>query len=285
MAKTQQIKGRIKSVKNINQITSAMEMVAASKLRRFQDAALQLKRYAVGLQEVMGNLAQTEAFKSVNTPHTDSKEHLYIVFTSDRGLAGAYNTNVFRRFIEEVKTLPSDEKLLLMVVGKKGATFINRLEAPIDIIALYDRWPTQPSITDIQPLSALAQSTFRERKVKSVKILYTEFHSVLRQEVLLHTLLPFESIKENTASDVELVEPSPQVFASAIIPRLIEVDIWRASLESLASEEAMRMLAMRNASQNASDLMDDLTLAFNNARQASITQELAEISAGAEAIT
>lgn len=286
MAKTQQIKRRIRSVKSIHQITNALELVAASKLRRAQDAALALKRYTVGLESVIQQLTTSPTFLAYTQPR-EASQRVIVLFTSDRGLAGAYNANIFRRLLSEIVALPPGETLQLIIIGSKGAAFVQRLRAPLEVLAVYSKWLALPTVHDIRPLALSVRELFEQSAVGSVHILYTEFHSGLRQTVILRQILPL-TLPEADPTDVadgHLIEPSPDEFLAAAIPRLLETELWRASLEAWASEEAMRMLAMHNASQNADDLMDDLTLAFNNARQAAITQELAEISAGAQAIT
>lgn len=285
MAKTQLIRRRIRSVKNIRQITNAMEMVAASKLRRSQEAALALRRYAVSLEEIMRDLI-TPAHALYQTPV--SAQRLVIVYSSDRGLAGAYNSNIFRQLIETVRTLTPTEELALLIIGTKGGQFASRLKAPLNVLGVYNRWPTLPSIRDIRPLAATTYQLFTEGKVRDVTLLYTEYHSALRQQVVRLPLLPLQSSRPTTAdadSDDAINEPSATELVEFAIPRYLETQIWRASLEAVASEEAMRMVAMQNASRNAGDLMDDLTLTYNNARQATITQELAEISAGTQAVS
>lgn len=285
MAKTQQIKRRIRSVKSIHQITNAMELVAASKLRRAQEAALALKRYAVGLEELMQHVSSTATYAAYSRPRQGSR-HVLVLYTSDRGLAGAYNTNLFRRLLQEAAQLPAGEKLEVIVIGNKGAAFLIRVRAALEVIAVYSKWPSLPTVHEVRPLARSVRELFEDETVADVRILYTEFHSALRQEVVRKQLLPLPMMmsEPEKRDDTLAIEPSADEFMAALVPRLLEVQLWRAGLEAWASEEAMRMLAMHNASQNADDLMEDLTLAFNNARQAAITQELAEISAGAEAI-
>ena len=215
------------------------------------------------------------------------KTKLYIVVTSDRGLAGAYNSATIKRFTAELKQDQKDGVVSQAItVGKQGATFASRIET-LEIIGAYTDFPDNPSANDLQPIITTATQRFTDLEVDSVQVLYTDFKSSIVQEVTLQTLLPAVFVpndfdREDLSQAV--FEPSPQEVLETITPRLIEVQLLQALLESVASEHSMRMMAMKSASDNASDLIDDLTLAFNSARQAAITQELAEIVGGAEAI-
>jgi len=295
MAKTQTIRRRIKSVKNINQITKAMEMVAASKLRRAQENTLRSRMYSTTAREALAYLrALTKEADHELFAQRPIKSRLLIVFTSDRGLAGAYNSNVLKTLLDLIKR-HNDPKnhndLKLIMIGNKGAQFINRLKTDVEIVGVYTNWPTEPTTLDVQPIVKTALSLFLDKKVDSVSVLYTDFVSALKQIVTVREILPIdpasilppEAAASSQLADT-LFEPSPSEVLQFIVPRFIETQIYQANLEAIASEQIMRMMAMKNATDNAKEIIGDLTLTYNRARQAAITQELAEISAGAAAI-
>lgn len=286
MASTQQLKSRITSVKNTRQITKAMELVSASKMRRAQEFALKSRAYR--------NLA-THILKRLNEV-TDISKHplyrirpvqskLYVVITSDRGLAGAYNSNVIRKFFKELENDRNSEvQSSVLLIGKKGAGILSKVQ-DIDVVAVYDHFPEQPSANDIRPILHTLTTQYTSLKVDEVNIIYTDYISSVNQQVKLDKILPavFKDSSEKTDQEV-IVEPKPEVVLNQVTERLIEAELTQDLLESQASEQSMRMMAMKNATDNANELVDDLTLAFNTARQAAITQELAEITGGAEAI-
>ncbi len=292
MAKVQTIRARIKSVKNINQITKAMEMVAASKLRRAQEATLASRTYALSAREALARLR----LLATGTAHPlfaqrEVNRRLIILFSSDRGLAGAYNSNIFKILVAVLKQAEASVATQLIVIGQKGGQFVSKLSGELNVIGVYTDWPAQPTVQDITPIASMATQLFSNGEVDEVLLLYTDFVSTIKQSVIARKILPIdpqefleqeEALSEGVPES--LFEPSPAEVFAYIVPRLVEVQMYQASLEAAASEQAMRMVAMKNASDNAKDLIGDLTLTYNGARQASITQELAEITAGAEAI-
>lgn len=291
MAKVQTIRRRIKSVKNINQITKAMEMVAASKLRRAQEATLTSRTYAQSARELLIQLRS----RSNEAAHPlfvtrEVKRRLVILFSSDRGLAGAYNSNLFKAVVMLLQQHP-DQTTQMIVVGNKGAQFVSRLKGQVDIVGAYTNWPAKPSVTDIMPIAKTVTENFINGSVDEVMVLYTDFVSVTAQVVTPRRLLPINPADILSAANggnpefgEVLFEPSPAAVLEYVVPRVIEVLIYQAALEAAASEQAMRMVAMKSASDNAKDIIGDLTLTYNGARQAAITQELAEITSGAEAM-
>lgn len=290
MAKVQTIRRRIKSVKNINQITKAMEMVAASKLRRAQEATLKSRTYAASARELLAHLRTlaTDASHPLFATR-DTGQRLIILFSSDRGLAGAYNSNLFKALIALLQQ--PDQKNQIIVVGSKGAQFVSRLRDQLDIVAVYTNWPAKPSVSDITPIAKTVTEKFIAGDVDEVTVLYTDFVSMMKQTVTPRRLLPIDpaeilsqEARVETTVNQSLFEPSPVMVMEYIIPRVIEVLIYQAALEAAASEQSMRMVAMKSASDNAKELIGDLTLTYNGARQAAITQELAEITSGAAAI-
>lgn len=287
MAKIHALKRRIKSVQSIHQITKAMELVSASKLRRAQEAAVRSRIYSTSAREALRALEVAGA--AVTHPLFAKREvahHTLILFTSDRGLAGAYNTNLFKAVID-ILARGKGHTFDAIVIGQKGAQFLNKLREQVTTEAVYTNWPTQPAAHDVRPIAKLVVERFTNGTTDKVTLVYTDFVSLAKQQAISRTLLPLipEAAEEKQLKDDMLFEPSPAVVLEYVLPRLIELQLYQASLEAAASEHGMRMLAMKNASDNAEDVTQDLTLVYNGARQGAITQELAEITSGAEAIS
>lgn len=275
----------MKSVTNIRQITGAMEMVAASKLARAQESTATSRLYASSAREALSRLRmlvpQEHPFFVPNT----ASSALYIVFTSDRGLAGAYTANVLK---EMVRAIGAQDTAKLIIIGKRGGQLLSRLHHEFDVLGIYPSWQHHPTLEEISPIARTATKLFQEGKVGRVVLVYTNFHSISRQETTSRVILPVPAhevvdggMRED---DTVSLEPSAHELVEYIVPRFVEVQIYQASLEASASEHASRMVAMHNASDNADDVIDSLTLEYNSARQAGVTSELAEISAGAQAI-
>ncbi len=288
MANTITLKRRIGSVKNTKQITKAMELVAASKMRKAQEHALAGRTYREFAYSLLTRLSSiTEVSEHPLFVQRAVKNRMYVVITSNGSLAGAYNSNIIRMltraFLEDQKAGINSQ---VIAIGKQGAKFARRLGG-VDLVAAYTEFPDHPSANDIRPVLNTAIDSYRDKAVDDVKVLYTQFKSNLVQEATAMALLParFEATEEQShALNNTTFEPSIEVVLDSVTERLLEVQIWQALLESLASEHSMRMMAMKSATDNASDLIDDLTLEFNTARQAAITQELAEITGGSEAM-
>lgn len=289
MANTITLKRRIGSVKSTRQITKAMELVSASKMRRAQEYAAKGREYRMYAYSLLTRLsAITEVDSHPLYTSRAVKNKLYIVMTSNSGLAGAYNANIIRLLS---KSIMEDEargiKTQVIAIGKKGAQFVRNIES-IDLIAAYTDIGDRPTANDIRPILNMAADMYREQAIDNVTLLFTQFKSNLVQEASSLSLLPakFESTDEaDNALSTTTFEPSIQEVLDNVTERLLEVQVYQAMLESIASEHSMRMMAMKNATDNATELIGDLTLAFNTARQAAITQELAEITGGAEAIS
>ena len=287
MANTIVLKRRIGSVKNTKQITKAMELVAASKMRRAQEFAQHGRAYREAAYSLLTRLsAITEVNDHPLFVKRDIKTRLYVVITSNRGLAGSYNSNVIRLLAKAiVEDSKAGVKSQVVAIGKQAAQFARRLEG-VDLVAAYDGYGDQPTSNDVRPLLRSLSGMYADKKVDDVQLIYTEFKTNIVQIAKSLSLLParFEAI-ENVDSLAQVTfEPSVAEVLDSVTERLLEVQLWQALLESLASEHSMRMMAMKSATDNASDLIDDLTLAFNTARQSAITQELAEITGGAEAM-
>lgn len=291
MANTITLKRRIGSVKNTKQITKAMEMVAASKMRKAQDYAQHGRTYRQASYSLLTRLSKlTDVETHPLFEQRPVKTRLYLVITSNRGLAGAYNSNIMRMLTRSILQDRKDGiKSQIVSIGKKGAQFARRLEG-VELAAAYDGFDDKPSPKTVRVILESIAGMYTSKAVDEVKLLFTEFKSNLVQEAKPLNLLParFEATPDSDVQESSLdsttFEPSIEAVLNNVTIRLLEVQLWQALLESIASEHSMRMLAMKSATDNATDLIADLTLAFNTARQAAITQELAEITGGAEAM-
>lgn len=281
---TKAVKGRIKSVQNTKKITKAMEMIAAVKMRKAVAAAVSSREYALEVEKLLQSLSETK----INHPlaeQRDVKNKLVIMITSDRGLCGNYNSRVIKNGLELVHLNPADIQLEIMAIGRKAGEFARRQDIPMK--SLYEKMSEVPEIETIHPIAETVMEGFLNKEFDSVEIIYTKYISGLSQEVERMQLLPVvRSEHENVeAVDKEIVyEPDKKQILNYALPMLTEVRLFQALLESIASEHSSRMIAMKNASESASELVDDLKLEYNKARQAAITTEIAEISAGANAL-
>lgn len=262
-----------------------MEMVAASKMRRAQQATLASRAYATKAWEVLTYLAAQPGTGKLLHPlleeRTSINNVLLLLITSDRGLCGAYNVNIIRKAL----TFMQDQQrpVRLVTIGRRGRDLANRLGKPI--IAEFTGLSERPTILDVGPISNIAVEEFIATHADQVYVAYTQFKNVLVQIPTIKQLLPLYPAERSAqgADAVYLYEPSPEQILDSVLPRFTELQIYQAVLESVASEQSARMVAMRNATENAHDLIQDLTLAMNKARQASITKEMLDIAGGAEA--
>ncbi len=287
MASTITLKRRIGSIRNTRQITKAMELVSASKLRRAQEYAQKSRAYRDLANSLLARLSSMpDVERQPLFEKREVKSRLYVVITSNSGLAGAYNANTLKSLTQSIKA-DKDSKVSskVIAVGTKGAQFVRRISG-VELLSVFASMGDQPAANDVQPILNTVIEQYKDKSVDEVKIIYTMFKSTINQEVLNSSILPtvvLEDIKPDE-SGISNFEPDVETVIDQVATRLIEAQIWQAILESMASEHAMRMVAMKNASDNAKDLIDDYTLELNTARQAAITQELAEISGGAEAM-
>jgi F-type H+-transporting ATPase subunit gamma len=282
------LKRRIGSIRNTRQITKAMQLVSASKLRRAQDYAARSRAYrdlAYDLLSRLGMIDEVEQQPLFKRRTVATR--LYVVVTSNTGLAGAYNANVLKLLTRAVQ---ADRHVnvasRVIVIGSKGAQFVRRL-AGVELLAVYSEFGDQPTANDVRPILNTLIQEFSDERVDEVQLLYTMFKSNIVQLATATQLLPAvapESSSGGVITTITNFEPNVETVIEQITTRLVEAQLWQALLESLASEHSMRMLAMKNATDNANDLIDDYTLEYNTARQAGITQELAEITGGAEAL-
>lgn len=286
MASTIALKRRISSIRGTRQITKAMELVSASKLRRAQEYAQKSRDYrdlAYELLRMLNGMSEVGRLPLFRKRKVDSR--LYVIVTSNTGLAGAYNANTLKQLTQAIKRDQSEKvKSHVIAIGSKGAQFVRRIGG-VELVAVYPPFSDQPTANEVRPILNNVIDHYKAESVDEVFILYTQFKSTVVQESISQQLLPAPIIPSETKEAIiSNFEPDVETVVEQTATRLIEAQIWQAVLESLASEHAMRMLATKNATDNANDLIDDYTLELNTARQAAITQELAEISGGAEAL-
>lgn len=283
-ATVRELKRRIQSVKNIGQVTRAMEAVAASKMRRAQEATLASREYADKAQEVLTYLASQPTRGEIPMPLLEQRpvEHIgLILITPDRGLAGALVSNILREAVGFIKTQAAPVSII--AVGRKGIIFMGHHNYPLH--ATFSEIPDLPSTTDISPIARLAIEDFINGIFDQVHLSYTNFINTLRQEPVVRQLLPVQPVPPTERLPAEYdFEPDPQSILNEILPRFTVFQLYQAVLEAQASEHSARMVAMRNATENAEELAEDLTLEYNKARQTEITLEILDIAGGAEAL-
>lgn len=295
---TRTIKRRIKSVKNTRKFTKAMELVAASKMRKAVNSVLGTRPYAKLAWDTVLTISGMTDTSAHPLLHAQEKTDriLVVLLTSDRGLAGGFNANIIKKTIANIKSLEGSAQIESICIGKRGADAMRRANIPV--LAKFTGLTDNTKFEEVLPIGKMIIQEFTEGKYDKVIISYTDFKSAISQEPILLDLLPLGSPEEtkpigqlNEEKEVEIVqareytfEPSPEAVLDRILPRLVETMIFQAVLESAASEHSARMMAMRSASDAASDMIDALTFTFNQARQAGITQEIAEISSGKAAL-
>ncbi len=287
MASTRQLKGRIRSVKSTRQITKAMELVAASKMRRAQDQAGATGPYAASAHELLTKLSHDGETKThALYQKRKVKNRTVIIITSNRGLAGAYNSNILKKYVAR---LQEDDKAGIrtgaIAIGKRGASLAIRLKND-HVIGVYNDLIDHPTGAELKAVVNTIIDQFVSGETDAVEVIYTQYINSLTQEATIQPLLPagFSEVEVSETVRQASFEPSASEVLEAATLRLIEAQLFQALLDSIASEHSMRMVAMKNATDNANSLVDDLTLEMNKVRQAGITQELAEISGGVEAM-
>ena len=301
MATAREIRRRINSVNNIKQITRAMELIAVTRLRRAQQRVLAARPYADKMQQVLSELERRVAPAGDQTDqHAEESEVLHplldrrpvrrlgvILLTTDRGLCGALNANTLRAGLQFVyDQLNQAREVDVVVVGRKGRQALRRQQ--LNVLAEFTQLGDYPNITRVSPIARVAMDAFTERQLDEVVLVYPRFVSTLRQEPTVVPLLPIQPPSRDEAADAPaasgvdyIYEPNPRAVLAALLPRYVEIQLYRAVLELIASEFAAKMVAMRNATDNATELVNDLRLGLNKARQATITREIIEVSAGA----
>lgn len=312
---TKIIKRRIKSVSSTRKITKAMEMVAAAKMRRAVEAALSTRTYATMAWDLLVNLSHLEKKKFPLLEIRPVKKLLMIIITSNRGLCGSLNSNIIKKTAAQLKDpkniskhrvlnaelSPNDNiEVDIIGIGKKGAEFAKK--TGYNLIASFSDIPDTPRLEDASPVSKMIIESYEKRNYDKIVVAYTDYRSAIFQTAKLRQVLPISEqdlekmissagsefgpakLPANLELEESLFEPNADSVLRIILPRLVEVQIYQALLESSASEHSARMMAMRNASDAASDMIKELTLSYNKARQAGITQEIAEIASGAAAL-
>ena len=295
---TRAIKRRIKSVTSTRKITKAMELVAASKMRKAVSAVLGTRPYATLAWDTVKSVSkvtQIDLHPLLYT-HGSSNKILLVLLSSDRGLAGGFNVNMVRKTFERLRAWEGKE-VEVICIGRRGAHAMKK--AGKNIIASFTDITTAPTYKDTLPIGRLIVNEFVKGSYEQVFVAYTDFVSAIAQQPTIFQLLPLGALEESKelgkvsqTTPVEVIrgsreytfEPCPADVLNFLLPKLIETMLYQAVLESAASEHSARMMAMRNASEAASDMIHDLTFTYNQARQAGITQEIAEISSGKAAL-
>jgi|SRR5438270_8348374 len=284
MPSEREIRRRIRSVRNIQQVTKAMQTVAASRMRRAQQAVLASRPYEERLRSILNDLG----------PYTDPKTHpllarrdvkraAVILITTDRGLVGALNTNLIRAALRHSENLPATS---WVAVGRKAITQLRRVRQPT--AAEFSGFSERPTTQDTTIVARVATEEFVAARVDEVYVAYTRFINTLRQVPSVRRILPLVPEEEDldTLPPLQYIfEPDAETVLEAVLPRLVELTVYQAALDNAASEQSARMVAMRNATDNATELIEDYTLAANKARQGRITKEMLEIASGAEALS
>jgi F-type H+-transporting ATPase subunit gamma len=295
VATVQDIKRRLRSVRNTRKITKAMELVAAAKLRRAETRIAALRPYAERMRELM--IGTARATPARGFPLLEARESIQSVailpLTGDRGLAGAFNAQIIRRALQlEREVRAGGAEVRWVVVGKKGRSTLRFRRYPVE--QAWVDFTDRPVYADAVAISKTLADLFVEREVDRVVVVYNHYVSPLTQTVSVEDVLPIPRTlleeEEKSAYEIALegdfiYEPEPEEILGRLLPTYLETTVYRALLESAASEHGARMTAMRNASKNAGELIDRLTLDMNRARQAEITQEILEVVAGADALT
>jgi F-type H+-transporting ATPase subunit gamma len=289
MAQDQILKRRVRSVKNAKQITKALEVVAASRMRRVQAAVEHSRQYGNIAAEIIRRVAPSQ--EAQQHPYFKQTEKagntLYIVFTSDRGQAGAFNSNIFHLATNSMhEDRQAGHTSSVVVFGKKGSRFFARLKN-INLLGTYVDVEDNPETNVFAPVIETIENGFENGDFNTVNLVFTEFVSALNQKARIRQLLPVtvpESTDQNESTMVYEFEPDLESVIDEALQLYLEAQLMQSRIESAASEHSMRMVAMGNANRNAGDLIDSLTLELNAARQAAITQEIAEITGGSAAI-
>lgn len=284
MASLRDIKSRITSTKKTSQITKAMQMVSAAKMNRAEMNAKSFVPYMTKIQEVTASIAQGS--KGVQNPLLTSrpvKKTGYVVISSDRGLAGAYNSNVLRQLFNTIKSRhKSNDEFAIIAIGRVGRDFFKKRNMPVilDIVGV----PDQPSFAEIKDIASKTVGMFADETFDELYLYYTHYVSAIQQDVTEKKLLPLTDIQSEGKLTSYEFEPSAEEILDVLLPQYAESLIYGALLDSKASEHAARMTAMKNATDNANELISNLSLVYNRARQAAITQEITEIVGGAAAL-
>lgn len=278
------IKRRIKSVNSTKQITNAMKLVSTAKLKRTRDRFERVQPYFETVNEtIQGILESADNIEHQYISEREIKKSLYIVITADRGLCGGYNINAIKKVLEDVE---DKEKASIIVIGQKAKGYF--LKRDYEVAGEYLQISEKPQYVHAKDIGRLALKLYKDGEIDEIKLVYTRFASTISQVPEMLKLLPVAKSNEEQSEEKEFkyvsYEPSPAAVLDYLIPKYIESTIFGALVESAASEQAARRMAMENATDNAEEMIENLTLSFNQARQAAITQEITEIVGGAEAL-
>lgn len=291
MPSAREMRLRIRSVKNIAQVTRALQAVSASKVRKAVQAVSATRPYAEQAWKILSHLAEQPGHTSLHpllNPHAKVERILVVLISSDRGLAGAYNTNILRHTLLTMKQF--EQPVDYIAVGRKGRDLL--LRRGKKVVADFSNLPAAPSFMDVSSIGRMAVSSFMDGQYDEVYLAYTNFYNMVKQEPEVKKLLPLvvddhdhiHDFKVNRTSAVYTYEPDQSEILDQIIPRFTALQVYQAVMESNASEHAARMVAMRNATDNAVELAGILSLDYNKARQQSITNDMLDIAGGAEAL-
>lgn len=291
MANLKEIRSRISSVSSTRQITSAMKMVSAAKLRRAQDAITQMRPYAEKLSELLSNLSESadDSAESAYTEVREVKRVLLIPITSNRGLAGAFNSNIIKETNRMIAEKHAGKDITVLAIGKKADDFFKKTAYNIKGTTLpsrLDKIYDDLTFDTVASVASKIMRSFRYKQFDQVEIIYNEFVNAAVQKVNVEQFLPIQAPEkvEGQSSADYLFEPSQEEIISELIPKSLKIQLYKGILDSYASEHGARMTAMHKATDNATELIGDLKLVYNKARQASITNEILEIVGGAEAL-
>lgn len=307
------IKTRIKSVKNTKKMTKAMEMVSAAKMRKAVSAALSTREYALLSRELLNNLSKMQKRQVALLQMRPVQKMLVVLITSNRGLCGSFNANILKKASQLLKNTDNvathrmtggkeiapnqNVEIDILGIGKKSALFAKKFG--YNLTNVFDHLSDKPSFENVLSITRLVTDAFVQKKYDKVVVVYTDYKSPLVQEVKVRQILPvsevdLEKMITGTTGEIEpqsgnslegyIFEPNVQSILTDVLPRLVEIQLYQAVLESAASEHSARMIAMKNASTAAGEMIDALTLEFNKARQAAITREISEIVGGAAAL-
>ena len=287
MAGGKEITTKIRSIENTRKVTSALEMVSASKIRKSQALMNATRPYARMMRRVMGHMskANPEYRHPFTIEREETKKVGYIIVSTDRGLCGGLNTNLFKLVLNDIgEWQGKGAEISLVTLGKKGSAFFRNLK--VEIAAHASELGEKPQIEDLIGSIKVMLDAYREGTLDRLNIVYNEFINTMTQKPTMERLLPLPETDDEEIRDIwdYIYEPDAESLLDTVLVRYIESLVYESVLENLASEHAARMIAMKNATDNAGELIDDLTLVFNKARQAAITQEISEIVSGAAAV-
>ena len=282
MASLKDLRNKIKSIKSIQQVTNAMKMVAAAKLRKSQEDMEKARPYTNSIEEMINHLIPDIDRSLLSILETrEVKKKLFIVISADRGMAGAFNSNIIKKTEQKVLEFGNDDSLLICI-GKKSHDYFKRRD--FNIIKSYrDFWNTL-DVSDALSIGDMVVEKYLSKEIDSVEVIYNEFISVASQKIICKTFLPITYDHNEKESCDLLYEPSKAQVVKTLVPKHLNVQLWQFLLESNASEQAARMVAMENATDNAGEMISDLSIEYNKARQAAITTEIIEIVSGANAL-